>query len=77
MKDRRSGTWRKGATALVLAAVALAAPGSQAQQAVPRSAGGVPVAPTGVADNPLPAGPFRYRTAEGMDIRVEVVARDI
>ena len=77
MKDRRSGTWRKGATALVLAAVALAAPGSQAQQAVPRSAGGVPVAPTGVADNPLPAGPFRYRTAEGMDIRVEVVARGI
>ncbi len=40
-------------------------------------AGGVPVAPTGIADNPLGEGPFRYRTAEGMDIRVEVVARDI
>lgn len=49
----------------------------QAQQEVPRQAGGVPVAPRGVADNPLPAGPFRYRTAEGMGIRVEVVAREI
>src|SRR5207253_4931674 len=47
-----------------------------AQRAVPM-ANGIPVAPTGVADNPLPKGPFRYRTAEGMDIRVEVVARDI
>jgi len=48
-----------------------------AQQNVPRMAGGVPIAPTGIADNPLGSGPFRYRTAEGMDIRVEVVARDI
>ena len=28
-----------------------------------------------VADNPLPEGPFTYRTAEQMDIRVEVLAR--
>jgi glucose/arabinose dehydrogenase len=51
--------------------------GGQAQQDVPRSEGGIPIAPTGVADNPLAAGPFHYRTAEEMDIRVEVVARDI
>lgn len=49
---------------------------AQAQQKVPM-ANGYPVAPTGVAENPLTEGPFRYRTAEGMDIRVEVVARDI
>jgi glucose/arabinose dehydrogenase len=51
-------------------------PAAVGQHAVPM-ANGIPVAPTGVADNPLPKGPFRYRTAEGMDIRVEVVARDI
>ena len=77
MTDRWSRTWRVGTAALVLGAAAIAAPGVQAQQVVPRGAGGVPVAPRGIADNPLPAGPFEYRTAEGMDIRVEVVARDI
>ena len=77
MNDRRTGTWRMGATALVLGAAFLVVPGVQAQQAVPRMAGGVPIAPRGIADNPLPDGPFEYRTAEGMDIRVEVVARDI
>ncbi|HEY6817342.1 MAG TPA: hypothetical protein VI168_17520, partial [Croceibacterium sp.] len=55
----------------------LCVPGLHAQQEVPRYDGGVPIAPTGVADSPLAAGPFRYRTAEGMDIRVEVVARDL
>jgi glucose/arabinose dehydrogenase len=70
MRIRFNATW------LAAAAVALAT-GASAQQEVPRYEGGVPVAPTGIADNPLPAGPFRYRTAEGMDVRVEVVARDI
>ena len=69
---------RKGGQRLAwLAALgcgALAAPVAQAQHAVPM-ANGIPVAPTGVADNPLPKGPFRYHTAEGMDIRVEVLAR--
>lgn len=49
---------------------------AQAQQKVP-FANGVPVAPTGLADQVLPAGPFDMRTGEGQDIRVTVLARDI
>ncbi|WP_305095538.1 PQQ-dependent sugar dehydrogenase [Croceibacterium aestuarii] len=67
---------RVGATCVVLAASIFSA-GAAAQHKVEMSPGGYPVAPTGIADNPLPKGPFHYRTAEGMDIRVEVVARDI
>jgi aldose sugar dehydrogenase len=48
----------------------------QAQQKVP-FANGVPVAPTGLADQVLPDGPFDMRTGEGQDIRVTVLARDI
>jgi glucose/arabinose dehydrogenase len=40
-------------------------------------ANGVPVAPVGLADQPLPAGPFNYRTAEEQNIRVSVLARDL
>ena len=47
-----------------------------AQQDVPFK-GGIPVAPEGLDHQPLPAGPFEYATAEGMDIRVVVVARGI
>ena len=47
-----------------------------AQHTVP-FANGVPVAPTGLANIPLPPGPFVYKTAEGMDIRVTVLLRDI
>ena len=39
--------------------------------------GGYPVAPTGLANKPLGTGPFTYATGEGMDIRVDVVARGI
>lgn len=39
--------------------------------------GNIPVAPTGIAGQTLGAGPWIYATAEGMDIRVEVVARGI
>jgi glucose/arabinose dehydrogenase len=55
-------------------AVALAAPVA-AQQVVPRRDGGVPVAPQGLKELPLPAGPIEYATAEGQNIRVEVVVR--
>ena len=61
------------ATALLCIAPTAA---SFAQQSVP-FASGVPVAPTGLADQPLPPGPFTYKTAEGMDIRVSVLLRDI
>jgi aldose sugar dehydrogenase len=47
-----------------------------AQQKVP-FANGYPVAPTGLSDQPLPQGPFVYRTAERQDVRVSVVARGL
>ena len=47
-----------------------------AQQTVP-FAFGVPVAPTGLADQPLAAGPFLYHTAEQQDVRVTVVTRGL
>src|SRR5580704_9696693 len=47
-----------------------------AQQAVP-FAHGVPVAPIGLANQPLGKGPFLYKTAEQQDIRVTVLLRDI
>jgi glucose/arabinose dehydrogenase len=49
---------------------------AQVQAKVP-FANGVPVAPTGLADQPLPAGPFNYRTAEEQNVRVSVLARDL
>src|SRR5580698_2481478 len=59
----------------LLCASGLAAPVS-AQQNVP-FAYGVPVAPTGLAHQPLGKGPFLYKTAEQQDIRVTVLLRDI
>lgn len=47
-----------------------------AQQEVPFNFG-IPIAPLGLANQPLPDGPFQFRTGEDMDIRVVVVARDI
>jgi glucose/arabinose dehydrogenase len=78
----RMGGFMKSAIPLaslsvLLAAAAVAAePRPQVQAKVP-FANGVPVAPTGLADQPLPAGPFNYRTAEGQNIRVSVLARDL
>jgi len=39
--------------------------------------GGIPVAPSGLIVPPLPTEPVYYDTAEGQDIRVVVVARDL
>jgi glucose/arabinose dehydrogenase len=61
--------------ATLLCVVGLAAP-AYAQQNVP-FANGVPVAPTGLADQPLGKGPFIYKTAEQQDIKVSVLVRDI
>ena len=47
-----------------------------AQQKAP-FANGYPVAPTGLADQPLREGPFLYRTAEQQDVRVTVFARGL
>jgi len=61
--------------AAFLCASGIAAPGI-AQQNVP-FANGVPVAPTGLAHQPLGKGPFFYKTAEQQNIRVTVLLRDL
>jgi glucose/arabinose dehydrogenase len=65
---------RKPLAVLLLAAVGASA--AHAQQKVPFK-NGIPVAPTGLANKPLPPGPFEYATGEGQNIRVVVVTRDL
>lgn len=62
--------------ALVLAVSAVCAANVFAQQQV-EFRGPIPVAPTGLAGQPLGAGPWTYNTGEAMDIKVEVVVRGI
>jgi len=64
---------RAGALLVALAALGGAAAAS-AQQSVPFR-GNIPVAPEGIANKPLPDGPFHYATAEGQDIRVVVLTK--
>jgi glucose/arabinose dehydrogenase len=47
-----------------------------AQQRVPIN-NGIPVAPSGIVVQPLPDHPVTYKTAEGQDIRVVVLARGL
>ncbi|MCP5144222.1 MAG: PQQ-dependent sugar dehydrogenase [Gammaproteobacteria bacterium] len=64
---------------LVRAGVALALAAALpvlAQQNVPFN-NGIPVAPEGISHKPLGTGPFDYQTAEGQNIRVEVLTRDV
>lgn len=69
--------------ALLVSSLAVTAALAQQAAVAPATAkvalgnGGVPIAPTGLQDQPLAAGPFTYRTAEGQDIRVSVLARDL
>src|SRR5690606_15250474 len=75
---------RRGLRRVCAGAVATAVAGGMlalvqtaaAQQNVPFR-GGIPVAPSGVADKPLPPGPYEYATAEGQDIRVVVLTKDL
>jgi glucose/arabinose dehydrogenase len=56
---------------------ALAAPAALAQhQNVPFQSG-IPVAPQGLANRPLPKGPYEYATGEGQDVRVTVVTKEL
>jgi glucose/arabinose dehydrogenase len=62
---------------LTIALIAtLASQRSSGQQSVPFQ-GGIPVAPLGLSGKPLPAMPVVLDTAEGMRIRVSVVARGL
>ncbi len=63
--------------AAAAAALALFALTAEAQQKVAVMANGTPVAPTGLSEQPLGAGPFLYRTAEQQDVKVTVIARDL
>ena len=65
------------ALSVLIATTALGAEQRAAAPAKVPFANGVPVAPTGLADQPLPAGPFTYKTAESQDVRVTVLARDL
>ena len=62
------------ATALMLCGGIATTAGAEQKAAF---ANGYPVAPTGLSDQPLPAGPFTYRTAEQQDVRVSVFARGL
>jgi glucose/arabinose dehydrogenase len=65
----------KAAAVAVLGAVALSA--AAQQNNTPRGNSGIPRAPTGLVVPPLGAGPFTYKTAEGPDIPVAVLARGL
>ena len=62
--------------AVAVASIVCFASPAGAQQKVPFSLG-IPVAPTGLADQPLPDGPFVYKTAEQQDIKVTVFTRGL
>ena len=69
-----SSRWVLSAAAFVFCTGLAASAWPQAK--VPFS-NGFPVAPTGLADQPLGKGPFVYHTAEQQDVRVSVVARGL
>jgi len=62
--------------AVAVASIVCFASPAGAQQKVPFSLG-IPVAPTGLADQPLPDGPFVYKTAEQQGIKVTVFTRGL
>ena len=51
--------------------------GAQAQETLEAILQRVPAAPPGVPVPPLPAGPLHYKTAEGQDIEVTILARGL
>ena len=59
----------------ILAALVVA-PTAFSQRTVPFN-GNNPIAPLGIANPPLGKGPFDYATAEGQDIRVVVVTKEL
>jgi glucose/arabinose dehydrogenase len=72
---RRTRVARLGLAITALAALG-ASPAALAQRTVPFQ-NGIPVAPQGLANKPLGAGPFTYSTGEGQDIRVAVVTKEL
>jgi len=62
-------------TLLALSVAALFASPTLAQHKHVPFRGGIPVAPSGLADKPLGDGPFDYATGEGQNIRVTVLTK--
>jgi aldose sugar dehydrogenase len=60
---------------LALSLAALLSPVALAQHKDVPFRGGIPVAPSGLADKPLGDGPFDYATGEGQNIRVTVLTK--
>jgi glucose/arabinose dehydrogenase len=75
MRALKSTAVRLGALVLAVQAAAYSAV-AVAQQEV-EFRGAIPLAPTGLAGQPLGEGPWTYKTGEDMDVRVEVVVRGI
>jgi glucose/arabinose dehydrogenase len=75
MKTRPGEAMRYQLGVSIILAAAFASATAGAQQSVP-FAGGIPVAPE-LEVPPIPREPVVYDTAEGMDIRVVVVAREM
>src|SRR5690606_30928859 len=75
ISSRHPADRRAMKASLLLVSTALLPALAAAQQSVP-FADGIPVAPE-LAVPPIPAEPKVYDTAEGMDIRVVVVARGL
>ncbi len=74
MQNNKFGRGRPASVAVTVAAAALAfAATSVAQQDVPFR-NNIPLAPDGLANQPLPELPMVLKTGEGMDIRVSLVA---
>ena len=72
-KTLRSSTLAPARVALGTAALLMATAGSDTsfgQQKAAIGAGGIPVAPTGLANRPLPKLPMEFDTGEGQRIRV-------
>src|SRR5262249_52611241 len=67
---------RLGAATAAALLLAQSASAQQATAKVPFSMG-IPVAPVGLADQPLGNGPFSYKTAEEQDVRVTVFTRGL
>jgi glucose/arabinose dehydrogenase len=67
----------RGVSFVALFSAALLAGEALAQHKDVPFQGGIPVAPTGLANKPLGNGPFEYATGEGQDIRVVVVTKEL
>ena len=68
---------RTAAPLVILLASTLGPSAAMAQHSNVPFQNGIPVAPQGLANKPLPAGPFDYATGEGQKIHVVVVTKEL